>query len=299
MGKREPVMRHSQLKAFHHVALHGGFSKASRALNVSQPALSEQVRNLEQSYDVLLFVRAHKQITLTETGAKLFVRTQQMFEVENRIEELLTQSRTAVGGTLRIIADSAYHVSEILGRFREKYPKVFVSMRIGNTQEVLHSLRNYGAEIGVIGSQITDPDLQTFDLGVANIIAIASKDFPLPYKGALSLQDLAKLPLVFREQGSKTRQRLMDTASRNHVKMVPTLEIEGREALRDVVASGAGVGFVSEAEFGFDSRLVRIPLRESDLSMYETLICLRQRQDIRVIRAFMDVAKQQVNTVSL
>ncbi len=285
-------MRHSQLSAFHHVALHGGFSKASRALNISQPTLSEQVRNLEQTFDVLLFVRAHKQVTLTDTGAKLFILTQQMFEVQTRAKDLLTQSRTAVGGTLRIIADSAHHVSEILGRFREKYPQVFVSLRIGNTQEVLQSLREYGAEIGVVGSQITDPDFQTLDLGVTNIIAIAGKDFPLPHTGSLSLKDLAKLPLVFREQGSKTRQKLLETASQNRIKMTPTLEIEGREALRDVVASGAGVGFVSEAEFGFDSRLVQIPLREQGLFMHETLICLRQRQDIRVIRAFMEIANQ-------
>ncbi|MBV1866125.1 MAG: LysR family transcriptional regulator, partial [Rhodobacteraceae bacterium] len=173
-------MHQSQLKAFHHVALQGGFSNAARALNQTQPAISEQVRKLEQAYDVLLFIREHRSVRLTKQGEQLFLLTRQLFEVEDRITDYLSQSRTTVDGTLRIIVDSAHHITDILGRFRARYPRVFVSLRTGNTAEVLQSLRSYSAEIGVLGSQITSRDMEVHDLGATQIVACASRDFPLP-----------------------------------------------------------------------------------------------------------------------
>ena len=88
-------MRYSQLKAFHCVALYGGFSRAAEAIFQTQPALSEQVRRLEQDYDVLLFHRERKRVRLTEAGTNLFVLTKRYFEVEQHIEEYL--SRNALG----------------------------------------------------------------------------------------------------------------------------------------------------------------------------------------------------------
>ena len=77
-------MRYSQLRAFHHVALHGGFSRAARALNISQPSVSDQVRQLEQRNDVLLFTREARQVRMTDAGEALFRLTSEMFEVEER-----------------------------------------------------------------------------------------------------------------------------------------------------------------------------------------------------------------------
>ncbi len=285
-------MQQNQLKSFHNVALHGGFSNAARALNQTQPAISEQVRKLEQSYDVLLFIREHRSVRLTEQGEQLFLLTRQLFEVEDRISDYLSQTRTTVEGTLRIIVDSAHHITDILGRFRARYPKVFVSLRTGNTAEILQSLRSYTAEIGVLGSQITNRDMDTHDLGATQIIACASKDFPLAENPELTLAELAKLPLVFREQGSRTRQKLQEAASAQGVKLRPAIEIEGREAMREVVASGAGIGFVSQAEFGHDARLVQVMLKDVDIQMSETLVCMKQRGEVRAIRTFMRFASE-------
>jgi len=283
-------MQQNQLKAFHNVALHGGFSNAARALNQTQPAISEQVRKLEQSYDVLLFIREHRSVHLTKQGEQLFLLTRQLFEVEDRITDYLSQSRTTVEGTLRIIVDSVHHITDILGHFRARHPKVFVSLRTGNTAEVLQSLRSYTAEIGVLGSQITSRDMDTHDLGATRIIACASKDFPLFENPELTLAELAKLPLVFREQGSRTRQKLQEAAAAQGVKLRPAIEIEGREAMREVVASGAGIGFVSQAEFGHDARLVQVTLKDVDIQMSETLVCMKQRAEVRAIRTFMRFA---------
>ena len=284
-------MRHSQLKAFHYVALYSGFSNAAKQLYLTQPAVSEQVRKLEQEHDVLLFLRNRKRVKLTPEGEHLFLLTKRYFEIELQIDEYISEARAAVDGTLRIIADSAYHVTDILSNFRSQYPKIFVTLRTGNSEEVLKELRSYNAEIGIVGSSTTGTDMETCDLGSTRIVAFAAKDFLPANKSRMNLEDLCKMPLVFRETGSKTRQKLEDEAEKRGVRLAPVIEAEGREAVREVVASGAGIGFVSSAEYGNDDRLVLIELDDIDIRMTETLIYSTQRKDVRVIRAFMEFAK--------
>jgi aminoethylphosphonate catabolism LysR family transcriptional regulator len=284
-------MRYSQLKAFHYTALLGGFSRAAEALFISQPAISEQVRKLETEQDVLLISRERKQITLTKQGEKLFQLTKQLFEIEQQIREYLSESSAAVEGTLRIIADSAHHVTGILSRFRTRYPNIKVTMRTGNTGEILDELRAYNAEIGVVGSLGDSRDMTAFNLGRSEIIAFAAKGFLPDGKHSLSLSELKEQPLIFRETGSKTRQKLLDEAARQNIRLTPVIEAEGREAVREIVASGAGIGFVSRAEFSLDDRLVPLTLSDVDIQMSESIVHLAGRSEVRLIRAFMEFAR--------
>ncbi|UWQ08069.1 LysR family transcriptional regulator [Aliiroseovarius crassostreae] len=285
-------MRHRQLKAFHHVARLGGFSRAAEALFLTQPAISEQVRKLEQDHDTLLFHRERKRVRLTETGEQLFLLTKRYFEVESQIEEYLSQKGAAMEGELRILADSAHHVTELLGQFKKRYPKTTISLRVGNTEKVIEELRAYNAEIGVIGSISPGQDITVHDLGASEIVAFAAHDLLLPSQEAVSLEDLAKYPLVFRESGSKTRQKLEEEALRQGVTLTPAIVAEGREAVREVVASGAGIGFVSLAEYVHDARFRKISLSGAQISMSESLVHLTQRSDVKVIRAFMEIARK-------
>lgn len=286
-------MRHSQLKAFHHVALLSGFSRAADAMHLTQPAISEQVRKLEQDHDILLFNRERKQVALTPQGAALFHLTKQYFSIETQIGEFLSETRAAVDGTLRIIADSAHHVTGILTRFRARYPNVVVSLRTGNTADVLEELRSYNAEIGVAGSLTPGRDMDTINLGATEITGFAARGLLPAGKRSLRMGELSDWPLIFREAGSKTRQKLEREALKLGLTLTPAIEAEGRETVRELVASGAGVGFVSRAEFGHDDRLVEVALADIDISMTETIACLSQRKDVKVIRAFMDMARAE------
>ena len=175
-------MTYSQLRAFHCVATYGGFSKAAEKTQHSQPVLSGHVKQLEEFHDNLLFKREKKRISLTSAGKELFVLTKQFFEVEEQINNHLTKSSASVSGKIRIVADSAIHIIKILINFRKIYPDVMVDLTIGNSREVTNAIRNYDAEIGVIGSPVEGPDLQTVTLGTSKIKAIASKKFfkPIP-----------------------------------------------------------------------------------------------------------------------
>ncbi|MBZ9848320.1 LysR family transcriptional regulator [Mesorhizobium sp. CA14] len=283
-------MRYVQLRAFHQVAVSGGFSRAAEALFLTQPAISDQVRKLEEEYDVLLFNRNKKQVTLTTQGQRLLEITHRMFETEQQALELLTESRALRSGTLRIVADAAHHLLHILGAFRARYPGVQVSLRSGNTETVISGLYSYEADIGVLGEMPAGRDFEMLKLNSTPIIAFVSADHPLSGRKSLTLGQLAQEPLVMRERGSKTRKKLEDLATASNVELKPAIEAEGREAVREIVASGAGIGFVSAAEFGHDSRLVPIAIDAPETLMDEALICLRERSGGKLVRAFLDMA---------
>ncbi|MFT3688402.1 LysR substrate-binding domain-containing protein [Paenirhodobacter sp.] len=285
-------MRYVQLRAFHHVAIHGGFSRAAEALFLTQPAISDQVRKLEEEYDILLFHRHKKQITLTEAGERLLQITRRLFDSAQQAEELLSEARALRAGTLRIVADSAHHVLHILPRFRETYPGVRVSIRSGNTEQVAASLYRYDADIGVTTEAHGARDLDVLHLSATPIVAAVPVGHPLAARGAVDFPDLALWPLVYRESGSKTRRKLEEAARAAGVALSPAIEAEGREAVRELVASGAGIGFVSRAEFGQDGRLVAVPIRDPHhlLEMTESLVCLRERRSARLVEAFFAIA---------
>lgn len=283
-------MRYVQLRAFHYVALCGGFSRAAEALFLTQPAISDQVRKLEEEYDILLFNRRNKQVTLTREGEELLTITRRLFDVEQQALELLTESRALRMGELRIVADAAHHLVPVLGRFRARYPGVHITLRAGNTQSVLDSLRAYEADLGVLGEMPEGRDFITLKLNSTPIIAFAHRDHPAAARGRMTLADLARFPLVLREQGSKTRHRLEELALAEGVPLAAAIEAEGREAVREIVASGAGVGFVSTAEFGADSRFTAIEIDAPPMLMDEALICLRERAGSKLVKAFFDIA---------
>lgn len=286
-------MRHSQLKAFHFVAKHGGFSRAAEALFLTQPAISEQVRKLEQDHDLLLFQRERKRVTLTSEGEQLYRYTKQYFEIEDQIEDYLSETKAVIDGELRIIADSAHHMTAFLGPFQKKHPNVTITVRAGNTEEILEELRSYNAEIGVVGSLSPGKDMDVLSLGSTEIVAFAAQGVLLASKPTLSLKELSNLPLIFRESGSKTRQKLEDEAKKHGIALKPAIVAEGREAIRELVASGAGIGFVSQAEYGHDDRLRQIKLKGINLQMGESIISLSQRREVKIIRAFMEFAQRQ------
>jgi len=285
-------MRNSQLKAFHAVAVHGGFSRAAAAMNLTQPAISDQVRKLEQDYDVLLFSRHNRQVTLTPQGSRLLDIIRPMFEIQARAAEYLSESRAQTTGRLRIIADSAYHVTGVLSQFSQLYPGVQLSLRSGNSAEVEDALANYDADIGVLGTVPKKDKFLSVYLGSTPIVAFAARSMSVNFDVPLDLTKLAKLPLVLRENGSKTRQKLEDAAKAVGTKLTPAIEAEGREAVREIVAAGAGIGFVSQAEYGQDSRLVSFPIKDPEIPMEETVVCIRARAEVRLIRTFMGIAKK-------
>ncbi len=284
-------MRHSQLKAFHHVALLGGFSAAARALGLTQPAISEQVRALERAHDVHLFDRTRREVALTLSGRRLFRLTERYFETEAEIAGLLSEARAVPGGRLRLIVDNPIHITGLLAAFQRRFPRVSLQLRTGNSAAVLAALDAYEAEIGLIGSAGPGRGWTMLELGASPIVGFARTGLVPGAENGMALAELLKYPLVLREEGSQTRFALMAAARERGLSVTPAIEVEGQEAMREIVASGVGVGFVSRAELVADARLEVLPIRDARLEMRENLVHVSARADVRVIRSFMDFAR--------
>jgi len=167
-------------------------------------------------------------------------------------------------------------------------------LRTSNTEDIVAQLRAFEAELAIGGTIETSADLLQIDLGTTPIVAIAAEGY-LPAKTrTLSFAKLSKLPVVLREKGSKTRELLEREAMRQKIKLKPVMEVEGREAMREIVGSGVGIGFISEAECGNDGRVIQYPIRDAQLQMQESLFYMAQRSDLRIIRTFVDFVRAEL-----
>lgn len=291
-------MRYVQLRAFHHVALTGSFSMAARALHLTQPAISDQVRWLEEEYDVALFVRKRRQIELTPAGARLLVTTRRLFDAEGEALDVLQEERSLRAGVLRIAADSVDHVLDVLTVFRERFPGIQIKIVGGNSHSIVEALLAYDVDIGVLGELLDERPFDVFPLNVSPVVLFAARSHPLATRESVPLEVLSAWPLVMREQGSRTRQMFEKLAEAQGVPLRFAIEAEGREAVRRIVAAGAGLGIVSEAEFDDDPRLVKIALEHQPLSMHEKLICLKDRRNSKSIHAFFATARSLTRETS-
>ncbi len=288
-------MRYVQIRAFHYVAICGGFSRAADALFLTQPAISDQVRKLEAENDVRLFDRHSKKVVLTAAGEKLLQITRRMFEAEESVADFLSESRVLSAGQLNIMADSVHHITDILKVFRTRYPEVFISLQVGNTEAILHSLEQYDCDIGVLGELPKSQEYCALRLNSTPIVAFVAKRSKLITKARITLKELASLPLVLRERGSKTRAKLEEVTSAAGIDLNAIIETEGREAVREIVASDGRVGVVSEAEFGSGDGLRKVPISGRKMIMDEAIVFLRERKDSKLIRAFMEVSEELKN----
>ncbi|MEE9322462.1 MAG: LysR substrate-binding domain-containing protein [Granulosicoccus sp.] len=288
-------MRYVQLRAFHYVCLHGGFSKAAVALHLTQPAVSDQVRKLEEAYDILLLSRQGKQVVPTVAGEALLEISHRFFDAEAQAVEYLAERRKVASGTLRIIVDSAIHLSDVLGVFRAKYPTIKIKIQTGNSESVITRLKDYQADIGVLGIELSSDEFVSIGLNNSPLIAFVNLTHPLARNKSITFSKLLKQSLVLREPGSRTRESLELIANERGITLSAAIEAQGREAVREIVAVGAGVGIVSRAEFLQDPRLVPLEISDCEIIMQETLICLPERAQSKNIAAFFEATRERLS----
>lgn len=283
---------HAQLKAFHAVARYGSFTVAAQRLFLTQPAISDQVRKLEERYGVMLFHRNKRSVKLTDLGERLLGITQRLFAVEMEAEELLQDSQSLQTGSLTLAVDAPVHVLPQIARFCERYPGITVKIETGNTDESLHRLFNYQADLALLGRDVDDERLLAIPLRSDPIVAFVALSHPWAGRTSITFADLHDTPLVLREPGSVTRQIMEEEMKRLGFKIRPAIQVEGREAAREAVVVGIGVGVVSAAEFGADSRVVALPILDCTRRMTETLVCLPDQSSRRVVATFLELVNE-------
>jgi aminoethylphosphonate catabolism LysR family transcriptional regulator len=284
-------MNYVQLRAFHAVASAGSFTRAAEALHVTQPTLSGQVKELEASYGVRLFDRRGRRIEPTELGRSLLDVTRRLFSLETEAEQLLAATRGLKRGHLRVGADAPYHIMPALAAFGQKYPGVRLSLAIGNSEELLHELFEHRSDVAVLADIVGDPRLLALPLRRDPLIAFVDRGHPWARRRRVRAAELASQRLVLREPGSTTRRSFETAMARAGLALADVLEIGSREAVREAVAAGLGVGVVSKAEFGRDDRLRALAIEDLELDTTEYAVCLAERRELRLVKAFLDIIR--------
>ena len=284
-------MNFAQLRAFHAVASEGGFTRGALRLGISQPAVTVQVRALEERYGVLLFRRLGQRVELTESGRDLWQRTRRVFAELDDMEELMASAGELRVGRLEIGADGPFSVMDLLAGFIRHYPGIRVAVRIGNAARVLADLREARTDLAVLNLIEPDAELHAQTLYRDRIVAVLPADHPRAGR-RIELTELAELPLVLREPGSATRALLLQALDRAGIAPRIALELGSREAVREAVLAGLGVGVVFERELVPDPRLRSVALEGADLSAAVSLACLPERRRLRVVQAFFALARK-------
>ncbi|MCA3561654.1 MAG: LysR family transcriptional regulator [Aestuariivirga sp.] len=279
-------MRHAQIKAFHAVAVHGGFSRAAEALGLTQPAVSDHVRKLEETYGVQLFTRSPSGVALTGMGRKLFAIAERQFEAEAQALELLSRGRTLEEGQLTIGADAAVHILPELARFRVRHPKLSVRLVTGNSAQLVRRLEDFSIDIAITAGRPAEPGFLARKLRSDRLVAVVQRSSRLAKLKEMTFAQLVKLPLIVREEGSMTRSLLLEEARKRGLALSVSIEIESREAAREAAAQGLGLAIMSQGEIAPDGRLAVLAIPDWTTEMEEWMICLKSRSSLHVIRSF-------------
>lgn len=285
-------MTPSQLRAFLAVARHRGFSAAARALGVSQPTLTTQVQSLEREHNVELFFRRGRRVDLSETAQRLLPIAQNIAELELYALNLLVNSGALHVGHLRIGAVGPFHVIEMVDAYRARYPQVELSIKLGNSAQSLADLENYVTDVAVLASFTDDARFHALPYADHAVVLFAHRSHPFYQREAVSLAELDQQPMLMREQGSTTRLALEKAMQQAGASPRVVMEIGSREALREAVARGLGLGAVSEAEFIADERFRMVRIEGDPVSTHTYVYCLAERREGRLVGSFMKIAQR-------
>jgi DNA-binding transcriptional LysR family regulator len=176
-----------------------------------------------------------------------------------------------------------------LAAFARRYPAVSLSLAIGNSEQVLAALLAERCDVAVLADLSPDPRLHARVVKRDRVVLVVGRQHRWARRRSLRIGELAGEPMVMREHGSITRKILERALGENGVRVGRALEIGSREAVREAVAAGLGVGAVFESELGHDERLRKLAVSDVALTGTEYVVCLEARRTRPVEAAFIQI----------
>jgi len=291
-------MRLTQLRSFHAVATAGSFTRAAESLHVSQPTVTTQVRQLEDLYNVELFHRTGRRVRPTEIGERLLQLSRQIFSLEADAIQLLGDAGELRSGHLRVAAVGPSHVTKMLVAFNQRYPGVKISVSTGNSQDVLDRLLDYRADVGVLAQVFRDTRFVSVPYSEHPVVIFCSGSHRFAHRRSIRSAELQGERLILREAGSTTRKAIESALKAAKVEPEVVMEVASREIIREAVAQGVGVAAVSEVEYVPGPGLHAVRISDAQVRTYAHVVCLAERQETRMVRAFYDVIAGAAGTLA-
>jgi DNA-binding transcriptional LysR family regulator len=244
-------MADRRLQVFYTVAKQLSFTKAADILYMTQPAVTFQVKQLEEHFNTRLFERSHGKISLTPAGELVLGYAERILamtaEMEARVGELTGQ----VTGPLMIGASTTiaeYQLPRILGEFKERFPQVQARLTVANSETIAAKVAEHSLDVGLIEAPSHNTHLTTLACCEDELVMICAPGHPLAGRGSVTAREIADQPYVSREHGSGTREVVDDFFKSNDVNpddLHIEMELGSREAIKGAVEANLGVAIMS------------------------------------------------------
>lgn len=274
-------MENFRLKVFRTVAAEASFRRAAERLHLSQPAVSQQIRALEEELGVALFDRGKGRVHLTDAGATLLPWARKGARLAEEALAALEEARGEVAGELRIGASltiTQYVLPRMLGEFARRHPRLHFSVKSANTENIVAALAARSIDLGLIEGPVSSRDVFRQPFLEDHLVLIAGRRYPWPEKTPVPVHALTEVPLIMRERGSGSR-RVVELALRRAglrwKELRIAMELDSIVAIISAVEAELGAAFVSEWAVRKDLRLgaVRvIPVEGVDMRRHFSLI---------------------------
>ncbi len=291
-------MTPDQLITFSTVSEHGNISRAANALHLSQPAVSGQLRQLQDEFGEPLYRREGRGVKLTAAGEGLAVYADQMRETFAQAHAFRNALRGLESGTLRVGASTtpaSYLLPYLIAEFHRRHPDVTIQTIDGNSGEIVAGLGSLDI------AMIEGPEGLDLPAGIGvtpwledEIVVIAPRGHPLAaMEGGTTLDVLCAYPVVLREEGSGVRQLVERACARAGVEMRVALEIAGVEGVKEAVRAGMGIGFVSAMSMRHeDGALLRVGIAPEPLTRRFSILMPHGAVPSRAADAFFALCQE-------
>ncbi|MBN2289205.1 MAG: LysR family transcriptional regulator [Candidatus Glassbacteria bacterium] len=237
------------LRFFYAVAENGSFTRAARDLLLTQPAVSSQIRNLEERLGQRLFERQGKNIQLTEAGKILYSQSRKIFQQLREVEVVLNDLKSLETGRLNlgtVDVISIYVLPMIFREFHQRYPRVEISIEVDNSFNLCSGVAGGELDLGFVTLPVEDKSLVSVPIYNDVMRVIANSRHPLAGRKLVTLEDLSKTNLIIYKRGSVTRRILEQIFESHGFELSPDMEIDRPEAMKKLVEVGLGVSIIPE-----------------------------------------------------
>jgi len=293
-------MADRRLQVFHTVARLLSFTKAAETLHMTQPAVTFQIRQLEEHFNTRLFDRTHNRISLTAAGQRVYGYAEKIIALYGEMDSRVRELTGDVSGILIIGASTTiaeYVLPGLLGEFQSRYKDVNVRLSVSNSLGVVHMVENNTVDVGVVESPVTNKNLAVEVCWHDELMFICPPAHALAKKTSITPQEIVTLPFLCREEGSGTREVINEYLEDNKVSahdLNLCMEFGSPEAIKSAVEAGLGVSIVSRATVGKELKLktlVALPLNPV-LKRPFSFVHQRQKFRLRAVEEFMNFAHE-------
>lgn len=284
------------LNVFVTVAEKKSFSRAAENLHMTQPAVSQYIRSLEETMNVRLLERTNKYVRLTKAGEIVYHHAKEIVGLYGRMNHLVNDLSHEASGQLSIGASytfGEYVLPHILARLLENYPRIQPDVTIGNTAEIAELIMSRQLDVGIVEGRFKENrQLTTQAFAEDRMILVASADHPLSIKTtAIEWKELSEQTWIIREEGSGTREAVEAVFERYALTPVRTMQFSSTQPIKEAVEAGLGISLLSEWAVQKEIRygeLVQLPVKDLPFIRQFSIVTSSQYQT-KALKVFLEL----------